>query len=117
MDQTMRIVDQLDNLAIRASLLSNGFEMIPKSVLRRKDIGPTSKLVLAFLIGAVRSDTGECSPSMTAVAQGTGASKSSVQRALVELEEKGLVERVGEKGWGNHYLLLLPFEETKLWET
>ena len=60
-----------------------------------QDVGtPTRKVVLIALANRVNSDTGLCCPSLKTVAKETCLAKSSVIRALHELEQAGYIQRV-----------------------
>ncbi len=58
------------------------------------DLSPTARHVLLILSDAVNDDTGECWPSIRRLIRRTGLSERTVQRAIVELEGRGVIRRV-----------------------
>lgn len=57
-----------------------------------RGLTPPQKLVLIVLASYANGD-GECWPSIVALAEDTGAGKSTVRRVLGELEAADLIER------------------------
>jgi len=57
---------------------------------------------------------GRCSPSLTRLAELTGADRRTVTRGLAELEARGLVERERRRGQGTAYTLAIGARSTNL---
>lgn len=71
----------------------------------QKQLKPIEKLVLLALANRHNKDTGKCYPSMTCMADDTGANRRSVMRAITELEKRGLITTQRYGGKSNYYHL------------
>jgi predicted transcriptional regulator len=93
-------------------ILKEGYTMIPNVVLRSSlGLDAHSKMVLLHLmVWLQKSDPGAPLPGDLRVknlARWTGMSKSTVQRSLKVLTERGFVYRHGDPGSVSHFLLAL----------
>ena len=66
---------------------------IPAPLVRSKVVSPSAKLVYARLARyrGVQSE-GWCAPGMASISEETGLSRTTIVRAIKELEDKGLIE-------------------------
>lgn len=70
---------------------AQGWASIPRWLLYTNEVSPTAKLVYVTIQSRV-NDSAEAWPSHKRIAADSGLSVSSVQRALAELRELGVVE-------------------------
>jgi GntR family transcriptional regulator len=61
---------------------------------RQKGLTPTRKLVLVALADRCNKDTLRCHPSIRKLADDTGLNPRTVERALTDLEDDGLIQRI-----------------------
>lgn len=79
------------------------------TVYQRHDLSPRAKAVYMYLLDRA-NNKGECWPAIPTIARELSLSRSTVQRALKELERHGLVsrsERWRENGGRSSNLYLL----------
>ena len=67
-------------------------------VRARADILPTYRLLFAAALDRYNTKTGRCDPSSTTLAADIGVSINTARRALVVLEEHGLIRRIPRNG-------------------
>lgn len=70
-------------------------------------MSPTQKSVLVSLADQA-NDSGLCWPSIDTICRRTCLGERTVQRALHELQEVGLVQRILRQGHSTHYLVTTP---------
>ena len=81
------------------------YTVIDNSLLRELDVKGNTQLVLIHLISYENKEFGYAYPTLPTLLKDTGFSKSTVLKCLNELEEKGYVRRVKEKGSNNKYYI------------
>lgn len=67
------------------------FLIIPDSLLQRKDISTSAKLVLCRLARYVNRETGQCNPKIGTLAEALGLTFWETQRALGQLRKLGFL--------------------------
>lgn len=75
-----------------------GFLVIQKWMLTELNLKSTELMVYAIIYGFSQDSQGECWASLDYFQLWTGASRSSIIRAINSLEEKGLIERRRREG-------------------
>lgn len=66
--------------------------------MSRAGLHPTEKLTLAALADCHNGQTGACFPSQERLAQVVNVSRSTINRTLFALEERGLITRITTRG-------------------
>ena len=69
-------------------------------------LNAAAHLVLFRLLDHQNTKTGQCNPSVARMARDIGVSRRTVNYALTQLEERGLIRRVGRAGQSNQYAVL-----------
>ncbi|WP_037904797.1 helix-turn-helix domain-containing protein [Sulfitobacter mediterraneus] len=69
-------------------------------------LNATAHVVLFRLLDHQNTKTGQCNPSVARMARDIGVSRRTVNYALTQLEERGLIRRVGRVGQSNQYAVL-----------
>ena len=70
------------------------FTCVDTDVLRDKKLSGTSRLVFAILCSYANFNTRSCFPKIKTLAEDAGFSERTIQKALSELEERGVLKRV-----------------------
>ncbi len=65
----------------------SGFVLIPDDLMKRTDLNPTHKLVLA-VVGRIQGKAASCYPSIEFIAESAGISESTARRAIKDLVRK-----------------------------
>jgi hypothetical protein len=84
---------------------AHGFTQVPNVVLRDKRLSANAKVVYAQLLSYAWSND-LCYPGQVRMADDLGSTKSTVNRAVIELEQAGWVE-IERRGQGKTNLYLL----------
>lgn len=74
------------------------FLIIPDSLLQRKDISTSAKLVLCRLVRYCNPETGQCNPKITTLADALGLTFWEAQRALGQLRKRGFLSWTKSRG-------------------
>ena len=86
---------------------TGGFTQVPNIVLRSPSLSNNAKVVYAQLLSYAWTND-HCYPGQERMAQDTGNSRTSIYRALQELEEAGWLEVV-RRGLGKTNLYVLKY--------
>lgn len=82
--------------------MTEPFVMLPKSLLRSPLLSLTAKVLLSRLANNQDGVHGECNPKIDTLAIELGVSRRTIERALVELSETGLIQvMLGQRA--SHY--------------
>ena len=73
---------------------TEGFFKLPNDVFRIK-LDPYAFKVYAYLISCAGSK-GECWPSIPTMSEQLGMSKTTVQKKLKELEDRGFIKKIND---------------------
>jgi hypothetical protein len=93
------------NVAMKAQFFEHGWAMLPRFILRMREISPNAKLVLMYMIDKVWN-SGRIFPGHGTVAANLGISLRSVARSLEELHTVGLLDwKQRGLGFTNEYTL------------
>ena len=97
--------------ALKRDLEANyagGYAQMPHAVRNDPTLSPKSKIIYEQLLSYMWFQTDRCWPSQATIAEGTGYSRRSVIRGLIELYERGYIERL-RRGQGNtNYYFINP---------
>jgi hypothetical protein len=97
-------VNHYNNFTVRLAS-REGFDRIPREVMRRSDITACAKLVYANIAGRIYKGHQFCIPGIETIAEDTGTSTATVKRALSELVGRELIIRVDRGRKSNLYRL------------
>jgi DNA-binding transcriptional ArsR family regulator len=86
--------------------MADTFIKVPLDVLARGDISPSAKLVYGLLVYRANGK-GCCRSSLTTITNDTALARSTVQSALLDLEEVGLLTRERQLN-GVRYVVTVP---------
>ena len=81
------------------------YTKVKNDLLRNGDLKANTKILLLVLISYENELEGYSYPSQTRLIRETGLSKKTLLKCLNELEEKGYIKRVKEKGENNKYYI------------
>ena len=81
------------------------YTKIKNDLLRNGELKANTKILLLVLISYENELEGYSYPSQTRLIKETGLSKKTLLKCLNELEEKGYIKRVKEKGENNKYYI------------
>ena len=81
------------------------YTKVKNELLRNGDLKANTKILLLVLISYENELEGYSYPSQTRLIRETGLSKKTLLKCLNELEEKGYIKRVKEKGENNKYYI------------
>ena len=81
------------------------YTKVKNDLLRNGDLKANTKILLLVLISYENELEGYSYPSQTRLIKETGLSKKTLLKCLNELEEKGYIKRVKEKGENNKYYI------------
>lgn len=83
-----------DNNAIHlAGVFSGGYGLIPKNIMRARDLGLYDKLVLAYMLSYTGAGKTECFPSYRTMESDLQISRPTLAKALKNLEERGYIKK------------------------
>jgi len=83
-----------NNLAMKRRLLEMGWDQIPRFLMRMREIGPSDKLVFAFILNRIRDfGNGRAFPSIMTIAMNNALSIPTVKRSTAALVKIGLLVR------------------------
>ena len=86
---------------------AGGFTQVPNYLLRNKDLSCTAKMVYAQLLSYAWTN-GYCYPGQVRMADDIGSTKSTVNRAILELQQRGWLE-VDKRGQGKTNIYTLKY--------
>ena len=86
---------------------------ITNELIRDKSLKANTKILLLVLM-TYENKEGFAYPSQPRLIEETGLSKNTLLKCLNELEEKGYIKRVKEKGENNKYYIDINFKFKKL---
>ena len=81
------------------------YTVINNSLLRELDVKGNTQLLLIHLISYESKEFGYAYPTLPTLLKDTGLSRNTILKCLNELEEKGYIKRVKEKGINNKYYI------------
>ena len=90
------------------------YTVINNSLLRELDVKGNTQLLLIHLISYESKEFGYAYPTLPTLLKDTGLSRNTILKCLNELEEKGYIKRVKEKGINNFELYALNNNENAL---
>ena len=93
---------------------AGGFTQVPNLLLRNPTLSANAKIIYAQLLSYAWTN-GYCYPGQVRMANDIGSTKSTVNRAILELQEKGWLE-VDKRGQGrtNIYTLKYRIEHARI---
>lgn len=75
-------------------IFSDGYGIIPKRIMRCKELSVYSKTVIAYFLSYTGGGRIECWPKIATIAEDLQISESTVKKAIIELVNNGLVEKL-----------------------
>lgn len=92
---------------------AGGYGVMPRGQIMEAGLNPTALAVYAVLASHADKDIGRCWPSTTTIAGAIGRGRRVVQRALNELEGKGLITRDDRHGRSNIFHVTRDVDQTE----
>lgn len=101
--------ERLQNIVLEGfdPVSAGGFTQVPNYLLRSKDLSCTAKIVYSQLLSYAWTN-GYCYPGQVRMADDIGSTKSTVNRAILELQEKGWLA-VDKRGQGKTNIYTLKY--------
>ena len=88
------------NIQIKRAMLEEGWDSLPRFIMRMTEIGPSEKLAFQFILGRIRAfGGGRAFPSVDTIAANTALSEHTVRRSIAELKKVGLIS-FERRGYG-----------------
>ncbi len=100
-------LDEIRNIVLEGfdPVSAGGFTQVPNILLNDKDLTANAKLVYSKLLSYAWFND-RVFPGQVTMAEEIGSSKSVVNRAVLELEQRGWLEiKKRGQGWTNIYIL------------
>jgi len=74
-------------------ILSEGYGIIPKKIMKASDLGPYEKLLVAYMLSYTGAGNNECFPSYRTMEVDLQISRPTIAKALKKLEELGYIHK------------------------
>lgn len=102
---------------IRTISDQRSFTMVYNDFLRSSVLTPNERIIFIYLKMHAGSSTGKSFPSLATLSSETGLSKSTVQRCLAEMQDKGVIKVTHRQGSsGNRSNLYTLRDNARLWQ-
>jgi Helix-turn-helix domain len=107
--QLLKSNQRLQNIVLKGfdPVTAGGFTQVPNILLQTSKLSPTAKIVYAQLLSYAWSNE-RCFPGQERMVKDTGNSRTTIYRALIELQNAGWLE-VQRRGQGKTNVYTLKY--------
>lgn len=105
--------ERLQNIVLKGfdPVSAGGFTQVPNFLLKCPDLSSNAKIVYAQLLSYAWNN-GHCYPGQVRMAEDIGSTKSTINRAILELQEAGWLE-IERRGQGKTNVYTLTYRVSR----